>query len=306
MEQVIEGHGRMGDTLGPEIRLARRVFEREFDQLGVVTVPASGAAVVAHTMVVAGSEDSADSTTSQFINGIIRGRFEGEGKRALDLAVVAIPGDAPREEWNAAAEALLGTGAKSGETAMDLRIPPPECHLRRVVGVYRNFEVRGGGRFDVAGLPGNELRFQMALPAVQAVGCEIGRQTGPMLLHPPYVHPETIGNYTIEYELHFDLHNPSEEPVTVDLRFGKQDASVGLAWRYQVVRDGAHGFPSAVRTGWAGAWTKDDRPDNTRSFLGESREDLVTIGGGEEVRVQLQFHIAGTSSLPFQIHLTRE
>jgi len=299
---AIEAKGKMAADDGPEIRLAKRVFTGDFEARESVTIEPGKAGVLAVSPIVAAAQDGPDSTTSSFVNGIVRGIVESPGKTALDVAVVAIPADTPAGEYGAAAERLLTVGAKSGETGMDLRIAPPECHLRRVVGVYRNFHWKGGATVDVTALPGDNLAFQMALPAAQAKGCESARQTQDMLLHPPYVRPETIGNYTIEYHVDIDLYNPGTEAVPVDVRFGKQDASVGLAWTAAVGEIGAVAQPGPVRTGWAGAWSKGDLPDNTLSFL----EGPLSLGAGESRRVRLHFHVAGTSSLPFQLHIIRE
>ncbi|MBI1290731.1 DUF3370 family protein [bacterium] len=299
---AIEAKGKMGTNDGPETRLARRVFTGDFETRDSVTIEPGKAGVLAVSPIVAAAQDGPDSTTSSFVNGIVRGIVESPGKTALDVAVVAIPADTPIGEYGAAAERLLSIGAKSGETAMDLRIAPPDCHLRRVVGVYRNFNWKGGAVIDVTALPGDNLAFQMALPAAQAKGCEAGRQTQDMLLHPPYVRPETIGNYTIEYHVDLDLHNPSTETVPVDVRFGKPDASVGLVWTAAVGEVGAVAEPGPVRSGWAGAWAKGDLPDDTLSFL----ESPLLLTAGESRRVRLHFHVVGTSSLPFQLHVIRE
>lgn len=294
---AIEGKGKMATEDGPEILLARRVFTGDFDTGEAVTIPPGAGAVLTATPVIAADQDDINAA---FINGIVRGMVTSPDKPLLDIAIVAIPGHTPEADWTRAAEALLGNGAKSGEYGMDLRIPPPDCHLRRVVGVYRNFEWHGAATIDVSNLPDGNLAFQMALPAAQAMECESARQTNDMLLHPPYVRPETIGNYTIEYRVELDLHNLSVETVPVDVRFGKQDASVALVWTATVGEDAT---PGPVRSGWAGAWTKvGDLPDNTRSFL----ESYLVLEPGDQQKVILDFHIVGTSSLPFQVHVIRE
>lgn len=299
---VFEGTGQMGSADGPETRLAVAVTTDAMPGRATRSIAPGSGAIVAWSPIFSASADGEDQMRSAFINGIVRARVaRADGQRPrLQVTVLAISGTAPQGEWDARVLELLETGAKSGETAMDLRIAPPQCHLRRVVGVYRNFLWRGGGRFDVTALPGGEARFQMALPAAQAMECPAGVQTGPMLLHPPYVHPETIGNYTIQHEVDLVLHNPGDTPRVVDVRFGKQDASVGLEWRVATAAPGAGLEFGPLGTGWAGAWTKDDDPDNARSFL---LDGPLTLAPGEERVVALRFGIIGTSSLPFQIHL---
>ncbi|MDX1972406.1 MAG: DUF3370 family protein, partial [Candidatus Sumerlaeia bacterium] len=298
---AVHAAGQMAAADGPEMRLARQVFAREFEVATPVRIEPGKGGVLTVTPAIAAVPEGMNAG---FLNGIVRGIVTSESTPKLQIAVVAIPAATEPDAVLSTVESLLGQGAKSGETGMDLRIAPPPCHLRRVVGVYKNFEWHGAARLNVLELPENNLRFQMALPSVQAVGCEAGRQTRDMLLSPPYVRQETIGNYTIEYLVQLELVNPSAEPVTIDLRYGKQDASVGLVWR-TAVTDPATGDvtkSTADQSGWAGAWTKDDLPDNTRSFL----EAPLIIPANSERHVTLDFHIAGTSSLPFQLHVIRE
>lgn len=301
---VIAASDAMATQDGPEMVLARRVFTGEMDAGVAVTIEPGAAAVIANTPILsAAASDGDDVRASAFVNGIVRGELSGTETPNLEIAVVAIPGETPKAEWTTTATGLLGQGAQSGEGSMDLRIPPPDCHLRRVVGVYRNFMWKGAATLDVNKLPGDNVAFQMALPAAQAKGCEQARQTQDMLLHPPYVRPETIGNYTIEYEVTLELHNPGTEPAAVDVRFGKQDAMVGLVWTAAVGPLDGSAEKGPMRSGWAGGNAIDDRPDNTRTFLGEAP---LLIPAGEARRVDLHFHIVGTSSLPFQLHVVRD
>lgn len=188
---------------------------------------------------------------------------------------------------------------------MDLRIESPACHLRRVAGVYRTFRWKGAATVTAADLATTDVRFQMALPHAQAANCSDGVQTQQMLLSPPYVRPETIGNYMVQYLVHLTLDNTKgTEPQDFDLRFGKQDASIGLSWqvaRGRLAADAPEWKTAPLRDGWAGPWSLNDLSDNTLPFV----EEPVRVGAGQSQTVSVYFTIAGTSSLPFQIHVTK-
>ena len=159
---------------------------------------------------------------------------------------------------------------------------------------------------------GGGVRFLMAAPRVQTASCPQASQTSPMLLHPGYVHDDTVGNYQVEYLVPLTMENPSESPVGVDVRFGKNDADVGLAWQVNVGdaparREAMLSLP--LRVQWAGAWRTDDLPDNTRSFLapaapGDSATPgCLVLAPGERRVVTLRFMVVGTSSLPFTLNV---
>jgi hypothetical protein len=299
--QIFEASGKMGTPTGPETRLAVRVFEDRWETpIARVDIPARGHAIVSATDVIAAAMDAPGQLASGFITGMVQATTT-PSDAPLQLHVIALSAEVPEDRWTSAALALREVGAKSGETAMDLRIPPPPCHLRRVVGVYRNFRFEGAARIDVGRLPEDNLQFQMALPAAQAKGCEQGIQTQRMTLHPPYVHPETIGNYTAESLVTLELVNSLPEPIKVGVRFGKQDASVGLVWKFLAGDGELEAQP--VRSGWAGPWAKGDRADETFSF---HDDESLEIAAGATTTVRIRLAVIGTASLPYQLHLTRE
>lgn len=305
---MMEGAGKMGADDGPETRLARRFLAEHWDApLEEVRLAPQEGNVLAWTPIVGATEAGPDAQKEAFITGMVRVAVEGTKPR-LTAWVVAVPPE-PVGRARALAEGLLQKGAKSGETAMNLLIPPPDCHVRRVVGVFRNFVWEGTAPvvLNVDALTAEGTSFQMALPAVQAVGCEAARQTQDLALHPPYVRPDTIGNYMGEYVLALRLQNAGKVARRADVRFGKQDADIGLAWQTAtgsevVGRDGLAGLP--VQSGWAGGWRKDDRPDNTRSFFADG--EAPVLAPGEAKVVSLRLLIAGTSSLPFQLVVAGE
>jgi hypothetical protein len=175
-----------------------------------------------------------------------------------------------------------------------------------VAGVYRSFRWEGATTVTAEDLATTDVRFQMALPAIQAGTCPDAVQTQPMLLHPPYVRPETIGNYMVQKLVQVTLDNSAgKEPADFDLRFGKQDASIGLSWQVlpgAIPADDARWKSVPVTNGWAGAWSLGDLPDNTFPFIPAP----LTLSAGESKTVTLYFTIAGTSSLPFQIHVAKQ
>lgn len=302
---------KMAKIDGPEGRLGVRQLGEKWDQVvQTVVIPAGQGAAIGWSPRLSKSGD-VDATTSDFFTGTVRAdvAMKAAGKPALEVYVVGVGSDVPVEGLGAACEALLETGAHSGEGSMDLNIPPPECHVRRVVGVSRNFLWESDNVvIDAAGLDASGVAFQMAAPKVQTVGCEQARQTQDLVLHPPYVHPDTVGNYMQEYMVTLTLSNPGTTPRTVDVRFGKQDADIGLAWQVAVAdtptpRDAMKALP--IVTEWAGGWRTDDRPDNTRSFFvkapGTIEAAPLVLEGGATKTVTLRFFPLASSSLPFQI-----
>lgn len=328
--QIMESHGTMAKADGPESRLSVRTLEDRWDHpVGTMTIPPGEGRVIGWSprlSVPHAKPGDTDASPSDFFTGVVRARVrlaEGGAQHAnLELAVVAIDGGVGKDGFDSACREAMGRGAWSGEGAMDLRIPPPECHVRRVVGVFKNFEwVSDEVVIDVGELKthqrsgaGPGLSFLMAAPKVQTVGCPEARQTEDMLLSPGYVHAETIGNYQIEYRVVLTLVNRSDKPERVDVRFGKQDADIGLAWRVHVSDQPApdqqmKGLPVNVQ--WAGGWRTDDLGDNTRSLFmpakgepGEKAEERpIEIPPGKHATVTLRFMPVGTSSLPFHLHV---
>lgn len=309
--QIMESRGQMAKVDGPEGRLGVRQLGEKWDQVvKEVTIGAGQGAAVGWSPRLTKSGE-VDATISDFFTGTVRAdvAMAAAGKPSLEVYVVGVGSDVPIAGLGAACEALLGQGAHSGEGGMDLNIPPPECHVRRVVGVSRNFLWESDNVvLDATALGEGGVAFQMAAPKVQTVGCEPARQTQDMLLHPPYVHPDTVGNYMQEYIVTLTLANPGATPRAVDVRFGKQDADIGLAWQVAVAdaptpRDAMKAL--SIVTEWAGGWRTDDRADNTRSFFikapGTIEAAPLVLDAGATRTVTLRFFPLASSSLPFQI-----
>jgi hypothetical protein len=371
--QIMESRGKMAAADGPESRLTARMLRDDWrTPMEAVRVDPGAARVIAWSPRLstpdgpgaggAAAHGEGDTSPSDFFTGMVRAAVEpvgGEGARpSLEVSVIAIDAAAAREDFDSAALAASTRGAWSGEGGMDLQIPPPTCHVRRVVGVSRSFlwrsdevvlnaaDLRGSaglaaeqntgdmpahrdpdfhrGERDpitaasearkraVGAVPG--VAFLMAAPAVQTASCPQARQTADMLLHPGYVHADTVGNYQVEYLLTFTLINPSASERSVDIRFGKQDADVGLAWQVHtgespLTREDLRTLDVNVQ--WAGGWRKDDLGDNTRSLLvsaGGTSADVATPGrvavpAGGRRTVSVRAMIVGTSSLPFFVYV---
>jgi hypothetical protein len=295
---------------GPETRLARRVLADQWNAPGgTITLAPGKGAVIAASPVLAAAKSAEDSTTSPFVTGIVRGFPSTNTGAKPTLTVYTLGIDAcPREELTARAEKLLATGARSGEGAMDLRTLPSGCQVRRVAGTYRNFLWKSDETtVDITALPDGRAFFQMALPAIQAAGCEVARQTQDMLLFPPSVRPDTIGNYMTETRITLKLVNPGQGRQRIDLRFGKLDADIGLAWQLILadnIVDDKILRAQPVQSAWAGPGRNDDLPDDTRSMLPGGKIE-VAVGGGQAY-VNLRCMVIGSSSLPYQIHLEAE
>lgn len=329
--QIMESRGTMAKPDGPESRLAVRTLAGSWDRVvGPIDIPAGEGRVIgwSPTLSVEGAAgDNADASPSDFFTGMLRARVrpvaDARARPNLEIAVVAIDGAVTREGFAEAVIENLARGARSSEGAMDLTIAPPECHVRRVVGVFRNFrwigdpivvDVTRATKADTGGA-GPGVAFLMAAPRVQTVGCPEARQTQDMLLSPGYVHAETIGNYQIEYRLVVTLTNPSDRARSVDLRFGKQDADIGLAWQIGVAERTLSDdelMTRPIHVQWAGAWRKDDLADNTRSLLepaplgtpsAAASPRSITIPANGQLTVTLRFVPVGTSSLPFHLHV---
>ena len=305
--QAMATDGPFAELDGPEVELGRALLRGSWSRpLESVRLGARQGRAIGWSPRLQSKESGADATTSGFVNGLVRADVAAAsgGAARVEVHVVAVAGATPLDELSEACESLLGRGARS-EEAMDLSIPPPKCHVRRVGGVSRNMAWRGGARIDATRIGAEGLSFLMAAPAVQTLDCPAARQTAPMLLHPPYVHPETIGNYLIEHEVELRLANPGDAPLSLDLRFGKHDADIGLAWQV-LVGDEAPSREALraaeVQAGWAGKWKKDDLPDDTRSFLARA---IVVPPAGEKV-LALRFVPLPSASMPFMLKLARD
>lgn len=305
--QAMEARGRMGAEDGPETRLTRRVLAEEWERQGTVQIPAGQGRIIATGPVVGAAQDGKDTNRTGFFTGIVRatmGVVSGSGKPSATVFVVAIPAVEDAKEHQTLAEGLLTTGARSGESGMDMRIPPPACHVRRVVGVYKNFFWKADHmRLDAEALATSAVTFPMATPELQSADCPQIRQTQDMLLHPPYTRPDTVGNYHAENLALFTFGNSGKVPRTVDLRFNKEDADVGLAWQVVVgslqTRGEAAILEQPVQTAWAGKARKTEaNPDGSRSLL---ESGGIVIPPGVELSVAVRFMVIGTSSLPYRL-----
>ena len=330
--QIMESRGVMAKADGPESRMSVRMLANRWDRvLDRVSISPGEGRVIAWSprlSVLDAPADDPDVSPSDFFTGMVQGEFEhaaGETvKPSIEVAVVAIDAATPRDGFDRACVEAMGRGAQSGEEGMDLQIPPPACHVRRVGGVSWSFLWRSDEMvIDVSALPRATkpfgpagLSFLMAAPAVQTKDCPQARQTGDMLLHPGYVHADTVGNYQVEYLVTFTLVNPgsSGDASLVDLRFGKHDADIGLAWQFQIGKAPATREQLASRplyVQWAGPWRKDDLADDTRSFFAPVKglaeeaaiESPLALVPGERTTVTLRLMPVGTSSLPFHIHV---
>ncbi|MCC6548204.1 hypothetical protein IT570_13645 [Candidatus Sumerlaeota bacterium] len=307
--QVIVTDGVIGTKHDMENTLGRRVLSESWDRpLGATSIEPGKGAVIAYSKQFSTGTNDADSSANVNCLGIVRADVassEVADAPNLQVFIVAIPAG-ETSTMTTEAESHLATGAGSQEGVVDLASEPSGCQLRRATGVmhgciFKNEPIT----IDVDQLVANPIAYQMALPAVQSKECPEARQTADFLLYPPASRPDSVGNYMMEYELRLHLinRNPTETRV-FDLRFGKSDADVGLAWQ---IAPHFLNIPAAelkkepVRTGWAGPKQLDDQND-TRSFLAE--DEQIIIGPCEEDSVTLRFMILGNSSLPFQIHAT--
>ncbi|HEX8876379.1 MAG TPA: hypothetical protein VF777_06495 [Phycisphaerales bacterium] len=335
--QIMEAHGTMAKADGPESRLAYRVMEDRWERMvdEVKLEPGKGEVIAWTPRLSVNGAKGKDETGSDFVTGLVRVDVESEEAKAerqnpsptpsptpslgegasrhgvFEVTVVAIDGAVEAEDFGSAAEALLDMGARSGEGAMDLTIPPPECHVRRVVGVSKNFLWRSDDvRLNASKLDERGVSFLMAAPGIQTQQCPEAKQTQDLLLSPGFVHPETIGNYMQEYLVTLTLVNPGAAAKLVDVRFGKQDADVGVAWQVDVgdtaaTRETLMDYPTLVE--WAGGWRKDDLPDNTRSFfmndLARGEAQWIAVPGKSERTVTIRMMPVGSSSLPFELRV---
>ena len=302
-QQAIFHGPNAGQPGSVESRLGEAVMTEHWQPTAVEPVeiaPGTGA-VVGYTKTIGAAEEGPDTSKAVFVTGTVRAAVSGNNPK-LQVSVVAIPGDTPRGLFGAAAAMLLGVGAQSGEGNMDMLIPPPECHVRRVVGTAKNMMWQSDPvTLDVATLPAEGIPFQMALPKVQSVGCEAARQTADLLLHPPYVHPDSVGNFQMEYLVTLALANSGKAPHNADLRFGKEDQRVGLAWQLVAASEATPLEAleeQPVSIGWAGKGTEGlVAPAYDASML----KAPLTIAPGAKQVVTVRLMVLGTSSLPYQL-----
>jgi hypothetical protein len=292
-----------------ESRLAAAVLLEQWERpIEHVLIEPGKDAVVGWTKQIGAAQESDDATSAVFVTGMLRcGVSARRDKPRLEVSVVAIPGGpATADAMLAAARAASQQGAKSGETAMDLLTPPSGCQARRVVGVARNVLWRSNPlEIDVADMPSGGYDFNMALFAARAAGCESARQSVDLLLHPPYVRPDSVGNYMMEYHVRFVLRNSSDVARSVDLRLGKEDAKVGLACQLSSSDTPATLAELArrpVHVVWAGKGSPGAQPPlYARSLLADGP---VSVAPGAVRRLDARLMVVGTSSLPYVLQLT--
>jgi len=307
--QVMVAGGTMGRVGSVESILGERVFLDRFDApVEATTIQPGAAAIVAYTPQLGAAEDGPDRSKAKFVNGIVRAKVDAEsldpkGRSRLHLSVVSIPASDDKGSMLAQALALKDTGADSAEGYINLTTPPEFCAVRRVVGVaYNQLWQSDAVAIDAAQLPAEGIEFPMALPANQSVGCEDAQQTVNLLLHPGFTHPDSIGNYHMEYFVRLVLSNGGAAERKVDLRFGKKDAVVGLVW--QVATGPAPLEYEAMATlphrhNWAGKNAAGCQPPRFDASFLEGGPVAVPPGG--QVAVSLRFLILGSSSLPFDL-----
>jgi len=309
-KQSIVTDGTIGTVHQMESNLGAAVLSNGYTTpvAPLVIAPGTGE-VVAYGKRFGDSANTSDRSANVNCFGHVRAQVTnanpGTHPTNLKVYVIAI-GGAVTSQNKTLAEALLTTGADSGEASLDLSVAPSGCDLRRATGVFENFVWRSDTvTVDTQELSGSSKSFQMALPQIQSSGCSTAQQTEPLLLYPPYVRPDTVGNYMTEYRVTYRVINRSSvAPYDFDLLFGKTGADIGLAWQVAVGAtppSDATVDAAAVRTGWAGPFQTGDNADNTRSFL-ESDGGAITVPACGEKYVAVRFLILGNASLPFQVH----
>lgn len=293
--QVIKTEGIIGTVHDFESDLGMRTLGRDWDRpLQSVAIPPGELRVIAYGRRFGAAANGPDSSTNVNCFGYVRALVEPATGTDLEVSVIAIP---PVEL--ADVEQEVGRWENVHAVSSD-DVPLTEktgCALGRAVGVYPNFIFKSEPViFDVAQMD-DATTFPMALPAIQTRGCERARQTHDLVLRPGYTREDTIGNYMIEHEVRFVLVNSSDAPKRANVRFGKHDADIGLAFRAGV----AEGQPlnddiiraANMQSRWAGPKQK----ELAASFFAEPIE--VPPQGIRTVA--LQFLICGNSSLPFYL-----
>ncbi len=298
--QVIVTDGIIANVHEMESTLGSRVLANDWDTpVDTVTLQPGEGTVIAYGKAFAGFPNGPDLSANVNCFGRVQADVEGDDP-SLEVAIVGIP-RADISQNTALAEGLLDVAGGNGETFLDLSRPPQGCELSRATGVFPSFEWRNDpALIDVNAVPARGIDLPMALSAVQAQGCPVSRQTADMLLHPGFGPGDTVGNYMIDYRLEFELANSNPaEPRALDIRFGKSNADIGLA--YQVVVSQSpldpHAFDNApVRTDWAGP---------NQSTLDDSLlagfDGALTLAPCSTAHVGIRFLVLGNSSLPFTL-----
>lgn len=313
--QVMQTDGVIANIHEMESTLGRRVLGDDWDRpIPTVTIPPGQGAVVGYSKTFGIIGNGVDRSQNTNCFGILRAAVMGDNPQ-LDVYTVGVPAT-PRESLaniTTKTRNLLTTGAKSNEDSIDLLTAPSGCQLRRVVGVFSSFRWRSERvTLDVGTLPAapaQPILFQMGLPWIQSRGCPTARQTQPMLLHPPYVWNDTVGNYMTEYRVDFRVINKGNRTRRFNVQFGKTGADIGLAWQVVTRRSGGPAsdddlIAAPVQTGWAGPFQEPRGSVLNRSFFPEGRGPV--LGPCEGVDVAIRFIVLGNSSLPFTINALAE
>lgn len=315
-KQVIVTDGIIATVHEMERTLGAREMAEDWDTTAVgriQTIQPGQGAVVAYSKRFRSSLNNLDRSTNINCFGRVRAAVsnsdEANHPTQMHVSVIAIDGTVPVDSTSLAnaAASLMGQGARSGETFIDMNTAPSGCQTRRAVGAYETFLWHTApGQLTVDSNILTTRTFQMGLWQVASGGCPTAQQSIPLSLYPGFTRPDTVGNYHVDYRVNLRLvnRNPTEATVT-DLGFGKANAPIGLGW--QVVQTpGDQPFATTatllaapVRTAFAGP----NRGALVRSFLA-SDGGPITIPPCGAVNVSLRFMILGNSSLPFQIHLT--
>ncbi len=303
--QIISTEGRIGTEHQMESELGRRLVAGEWDTpIASARIEPGRGGIAAYSRRFGDSSNGPDSSSGQNCFGTARVRVVNPEASArptrLHVFVMAIEA-APLEETLARAEAALAQGAVSGDTVVDMTTPPSGCQVRRATGVFPSFVWRNHPlTLDAAALPPQGLSFLMANWEQGSRGCPETRQTAFLLRHPPYTRPDSIGNYHVDNRLRLRLVNrDAQRPSFVDLRFGKHDADIGLAWRIateagEISDEALDQRP--VRTGWAGP----KQAALSRSFLAEDG-GVIALAPCETREIALRLLVLGNSSLPYEI-----
>jgi hypothetical protein len=305
-------HGpNAGVATSVESRLARSVLAESWIRThGSVEVAPGEAEVVSWSKSLNGPTDNDEMSTARFLTGTVWCTIETPGQTPPDveLSVIAIDGRAmDRESMRRAALSAYGQGAKSGETAIDFLTTGTGCEVRRVSGVSP-WTIWNGHpmHIDVSTLPtSGGLPFKMAMFASQSRGCEAARQSVDLVLYPPYAEPDSVGNYMMETLVSFRLVNPTNQPRSIDVLAGKDDAPIGLA--VQVLagpepasRDQLRQQP--VHVVWAGPRrSKAGPPYHLEYLLGE--HPPVQVPPHSQISLNLRLMVVGSSSLPYVLVL---
>jgi hypothetical protein len=299
-KQVILTDGVVGTVHEMETNLGTRVLGNQWDTPVAATTLAPGqGAVIAYGKRFGASSNTSDISANTNCFGKVRTAVSGTSPK-LKLYVIAI-GNGPISENLTRAQALLNTGAQTGEGSINIGVAPSGCELRRCVGVHDSFVFRSNTALDVDSVGTNGgVQYQMALSNLQAATCGQAQQTVPMLLYPGYARGDSIGNYMVDYRVSIRLINKSTvNSKVVDFGFTKPNADMGLTWK---VAQGATAPSDATVDGAAvrAKWVGPNQTSRFASFL-ESDGGPITLGPCSERTVSVRFMILGNSSLPFTL-----